>query len=72
MFGGEESAVGEADGGVAEVDDRVVGEGLDVFPFTAVLDLEAAEPVEEDGDAAEVGVRGEPDGVFAFVGKFAG
>ena len=69
VFGGFEEPVGEGDHGVAEIDYGVVGEGLHVLPlpcFSGVvrLDLKAAEPVEEDGDGAEVGVGGKADGVF--------
>lgn len=44
---------------VTEVADRVAGEGSHVLPLTEVvgrfgLHLEAAEPVEEDGNGAEV------------------
>ena len=69
-------SVGEAPGGVAQVDDGVVLEWFDVFPFcAAVLDLQASEPVEEDGDAAEVRVGGETDAVVVVVavdGEFLG
>ena len=68
----QQSAVGEPDHGVAEIDDRVLGERFDVLPLAAVLDLEAAEPVEDEGDAAEIGVGGEAEGVFAVVWEFPG
>lgn len=68
VFGGLEHAVGEGDHGVAEVDDGVARQGLHVGPLAVGgrvvrLDLQAAQPVEQDGDAAEVGVRRQADGV---------
>ena len=52
--------------GVAEIDDRGARDGFDVDPFfgVGVPDLQAAEPVEEDGEGAEVGVFAEFGGFF--------
>lgn len=59
---GPQQAVRELRHCVAQVDDCVAGERLDVAPFRVFArgqDLEAAEAVKEDGDGAEVGVFAE-------------
>ena len=66
---------------IAEVYNSVARQRLHVRPFSLLglvlgLDLESSEPIEEDGDAAEVGVRGQADGmrvgdVCEFVGDAA-